>query len=177
MRLSASFALLAGLISALPIDSATSTSAIDNTASSTTAPATNLGKGEVGNYGPPRGPYDGGRYNFGPPPTPFPYQGGGYVPGQYAPPPAPRPYGNGYNGPASVISNGVGEIATGVGQLIGGGTAGLLGGVTGDFLHGIEAGAGGGRRGYRMIRRETEESAAILLGLGRSVVGWVQGKR
>ncbi|QDS68036.1 hypothetical protein FKW77_009631 [Venturia effusa] len=129
MRLLASFAILVGLTSALPIDSTVSTSAITNTVSGTTTPATSLakentqGQKDVSDYGPPRGPYDGGRfnYNYGPPAPPYPYQGGAnYAPVVYSPTPAPRPYGNGYNngpinGPINGITNGVGEIANGVG--------------------------------------------------------------
>ncbi|TID12820.1 hypothetical protein E2P81_ATG09769 [Venturia nashicola] len=162
MHFLASLALLASLISALPIDSTTPTSAVTDTTSATVnssilAKASTQGKEEASDYGPPRG---GGRdnynysYNYGPSAPPYPYQGGGYIPGQYSPP-APRPYGNGYNGggrAGSSISNGVGEIAEGVGQVIGGTTAGLLGAVPGELLHGFEAGAGGGRRGYKIRR-------------------------
>jgi hypothetical protein len=162
MRLLASIAMLAGIISALPIDSALSTTA---------DVATVQGQEAASDYGPPHGSYgDGGNYgNYGPPPTPFPYQGGGYVPGQFTPPPPPRSYSNGYNAP-NPIAGGIGNIVNGVGQLVGGTTAGLVGGLTGEFLHGVQEGR---RRGYRLVRRESKEGAGVLLEAGRRVGGWI----
>lgn len=173
MRLLASVALFAGAISALPVDSTISIPAVasisDSTADTVNA-ASAQGKEAAGDYGPPGGSY-GGNYNYGPPPTPFPFQGGGYRPGQFTPPPPPSSYGNGYNGPAPNpgIAGGIGSIANGVGQLIGGATAGLVGGVSGEFLHGVRDGA---RGGYKMVKRETEVSANLLLMVGRRVAGW-----
>ncbi|KAE9978322.1 hypothetical protein EG328_011219 [Venturia inaequalis] len=151
MRLFASIALLAGLISAIPIDSTTSAPATTDAATVTTTPSTTQAQGETSDYGPPRGSYNG---NYNPNSyNPNSYNGGGS-----------RSYNNGYNGgskPANTIEKGFGEIADGFGKVLGGGT-GLLGGYAGDILHGFEYGAGGGGggskgRGYKrfveMLRR------------------------
>jgi hypothetical protein len=65
----------------------------------------------------------------------------------------------------------LGSIANGVGQLIGGTTGALVGGISGEFLHGIKEG-----RGYRKVKRESEASASLLLGVGRRVAGWLGDK-
>lgn len=120
-------ALFLGVISALPIETVTdavSAPATVSAADTVAAPATIQGKEEVGNYGPPRSSYDGGS-NSGH--SNYNSYGGS--------PSRSNGYGNRYN-------NGSPSLAGGLGSIVGG--------ATGDFLHGFESSAG---RGYKMVRR------------------------